>query len=92
LLWIRILPALHDGLGARFRGGVRAVDFVIWTIALVAAAWFVSGLLAGPVLMLLWATWLKRRIGGISGDGHGAGIELVESGLMLAILCAGVLP
>jgi adenosylcobinamide-GDP ribazoletransferase len=36
--------------------------------------------------MLLWAAWLRRRIGGISGDGHGAGIELVESGLMLAIL------
>jgi adenosylcobinamide-GDP ribazoletransferase len=33
--------------------------------------------------------WLRRRIGGLSGDGHGAGIEIVESALMLAILMTG---
>jgi adenosylcobinamide-GDP ribazoletransferase len=31
--------------------------------------------------------WVARRIGGISGDGHGAGIELTETALLLGLLC-----
>ena len=38
------------------------------------------------IAFLLWGWWLRRRIGGISGDGHGAGIEMTESGLLLAAL------
>jgi adenosylcobinamide-GDP ribazoletransferase len=30
--------------------------------------------------------WIARRIGGISGDGHGAGIELTETALLLAMV------
>jgi adenosylcobinamide-GDP ribazoletransferase len=30
---------------------------------------------------------MARRIGGISGDGHGAGIELTETALLLGLLC-----
>jgi len=89
LLWTCLLPALHDGLGARFRGVVRPLDIAGWTMALLGAGWFVPALLTGPVLLLLWASWLKRRIGGLSGDGHGAGIEITESGLMLAVLGVG---
>jgi adenosylcobinamide-GDP ribazoletransferase len=29
---------------------------------------------------------LRRRIGGISGDGHGAGIELVETAVLAALV------
>ena len=39
-------------------------------------------LLAAPVLIALWAVWIRRRIGGISGDGHGAGIEMIEVALL----------
>ena len=89
LLWTRILPSLHDGLGARFRGAVRPVDLAIWGALLLLAAIAVSpAMLVAPVLMLLWAAWLRSRIGGISGDGHGGGIEVVETALMLAVLCA----
>jgi len=86
LVWSRALPDLHAGLGSRFRNAVRPVDFVIWSLALVAAAWISPSLLIAPLLFLLWSGWLLRKIGGISGDGHGAGIEITESLLLAAAL------
>jgi adenosylcobinamide-GDP ribazoletransferase len=47
----------------------------------------VPGLLATLLLVPAWVRWLKQRIGGISGDGHGAGIEIVETGLLLVFAC-----
>ncbi|MGE4321629.1 MAG: adenosylcobinamide-GDP ribazoletransferase [Sphingobium sp.] len=86
LLWTRWLPPLHAGLGARFRGAVRPVDLALWMLALAVAAWFLPALLCAPIGMALWGWRLRRTLGGISGDGHGAGIELVETGLLLAVL------
>jgi adenosylcobinamide-GDP ribazoletransferase len=86
LVWSRALPDLHAGLGSRFRGAVRPVDFAIWGALLIAAAWVSPSLLTAPLIFLLWGWWLLRRIGGISGDGHGAGIELGESLLLAAAL------
>lgn len=86
LPWSRALPDLHTGLGSRFRGAVRPVDVLIWGALLVAAAWASPSLLVAPPLFLFWGWWLMRRIGGISGDGHGAGIEISESLLLAAAL------
>jgi adenosylcobinamide-GDP ribazoletransferase len=88
LLWTRLLPPLHAGLAARFRDSVRTIDIAVWILLLAGSAWFAPAMLAAPVLMLVWAWRLRRTLGGISGDGHGAGIELVESGLLLAALIA----
>ncbi|RZK00789.1 MAG: adenosylcobinamide-GDP ribazoletransferase [Novosphingobium sp.] len=86
LAWTRWLPPLHEGLGARFRDAVRPLDLALWSAALLTASWFVPGLLAALLFVPLWAVWLRARFGGISGDGHGAGIEIVESGLLLAAI------
>lgn len=86
LWWSRCLPPLHDGLGARFRHAVRPVDLALWAVLLLLAAWWFPALLCALPLIGLWHWWLLSRIGGISGDGHGAGIELVESGLLLITL------
>jgi adenosylcobinamide-GDP ribazoletransferase len=86
LAWTCWLPSLHDGLAARFRGPGRSRDLVVWTAALLAASLLVPALLAALLLMPLWAWHIRRTLGGISGDGHGAGIELVESGLLVAAL------
>ncbi|MGF7147023.1 adenosylcobinamide-GDP ribazoletransferase [Sphingomonas zeicaulis] len=86
LIWARWLPPLHAGLGSRFSSAVRTVDLVVWGALLLAAA-----LLLAPGYALAvpaiggWLLWLRHRIGGISGDAHGAGIELVEAALLLAL-------
>ncbi|MET0248797.1 MAG: adenosylcobinamide-GDP ribazoletransferase [Sphingobium sp.] len=92
LVWTRWLPPLHAGLGARFVGIVRLIDLSLWGAALLLAALAVPALLATPLLMLLWGLWLRKRIGGISGDSHGAGIELTESGLLFITLVLASLP
>ena len=88
LFWSRGLPDLHAGLGARFRGAVRPVDLAVWTLLLAGAAIWSPSLLCTPIVLILWGWWLRRRIGGISGDSHGAGIEVSESLLLLAALVA----
>jgi len=86
LVWTRWLPPLHDGLGARFRGAIRPLDLALWGTLLLIASWFTPALLALLPAIALWGWWLRTRIGGISGDGHGAGIEVIESSLLLALI------
>lgn len=88
LVWTWWLVPLHQGLAARFRSVIGPVHIMTWTVALVAASWFSPALLVAPVLAGWWGWHLRRTIGGISGDGHGAGIELVETALLLVLLVA----
>ena len=90
LVWARSIPALHDGLGARFGAAVRLRDLIVWALVLLVAAWFFHALLVLIPAVVLWRTWILRRIGGISGDGHGGGIELIETVLLLAITMEGL--
>ncbi|WCT72358.1 adenosylcobinamide-GDP ribazoletransferase [Sphingomonas naphthae] len=86
LVWTLWLSPLHEGLAARFRGAIGWPVVVAWAVVLAGAAWLSPGLLVTAPAILAFGGWLKARIGGISGDGHGAGIELVETALLLAIL------
>ncbi|MES3152919.1 adenosylcobinamide-GDP ribazoletransferase [Sphingomonas faeni] len=86
LAWARLLPPLRPGgLGAAVSHAVRGRDLVGWGLLLLLASVTVPALIAAPFLILGFAAWLHRKIGGITGDAHGAGIELVETGLLLAI-------
>ncbi len=89
LAWTRTLPPLHEGLAARFRDAIGRDTLALWALALLVAAWFLPGLILTIALIPLWHFWLSARIGGISGDGHGAGIELVETCLLLAVIIIG---
>ncbi|RYY46750.1 MAG: adenosylcobinamide-GDP ribazoletransferase [Sphingomonadales bacterium] len=91
LVWSRWLLPLSAGLGARFVTAVRPIDLSPWFVALVAACWFSPSLALTPVLIAAYALWLERKLGGVSGDCHGAGIELLETGLLLALVIAGSL-
>ncbi len=84
LAWTLWLPPLHSGLGARFARAVRYPHVALWAVLLAAGAYAVPAMLAAPLSIALWGWWLRRRLGGVSGDCHGAGIELVETGLLVA--------
>lgn len=90
LFWAIMLPPLHVGMGTLFRAGANGWVAGGWLVPVCAVAGFTAPavLLALPAV-LLWARWLRQRIGGISGDGHGAGIELLESGALAAMAFAG---
>ena len=52
---------------------------------LAISAWLTPWLcLAGPLALWLWRRFLLTRLGGVTGDCLGAGIECVETGLLLA--------
>lgn len=86
LVWTWWLMPLHQGLAARFRSAVGPADLLGWAAALVAASCFYPALLVTPLLVLWWGWQVRRMIGGISGDSHGAGIELIETALLLTLV------
>ncbi|TVV74977.1 adenosylcobinamide-GDP ribazoletransferase [Sphingomonas solaris] len=86
LAWARWLPPLKPGgLGASVAAAVRRRDLTGWALLLAAGAVAAPALLATPLLIGAIGLWLRRRLGGITGDAHGAGIELVETGLLVAL-------
>ncbi|MEG8042363.1 adenosylcobinamide-GDP ribazoletransferase [Sphingomonas faeni] len=92
LVWARLLPPLRPGgLGAAVAGAVRTRDLLGWGLLLALAAIAVPALIALPFLVLAVAAWLRRTLGGVTGDAHGAGIEIVETGLLVALSVAGAL-
>jgi len=89
LFWAAMLPPLRaGGLGAAIASAVRPRDLIGWAAILALAAVAAPALLLAPLLILVVATWLRRTLGGVTGDAHGAGIELVETGLLLALAIA----
>lgn len=86
LIWARQLPALHPGLGARFSTAIELRHILIWLVALAGAALLLPALWFAPLFALLGSHWFRTRVGGISGDCHGAGIELSETALLAAAL------
>lgn len=86
LAWTRWLPPLHAGLAERFTGVASLSVLAAWATGWAVACWFVPALLAAPLLILWWALWLGQKLGGFSGDCLGAGIELVETGLLIAVV------
>jgi adenosylcobinamide-GDP ribazoletransferase len=93
LVWAR-LPSIKPGLGASL--GERFVWFcplwasALWALALLPASALYPALLAAPVLILLWRGYLLKRLGGMTGDALGAGVEVLESGLLLALVLASL--
>jgi len=85
LLWAR-LPSLKPGLGERFAWHIGLAGVGLWAALLATASLWAPALLAAPLLILGWRAYLRARLGGMTGDALGAGVEWVESGLLLALV------
>lgn len=86
LAWGRWLPPLKAGQAERFVWRLDARWIAVWTALLLAASlWLAPALCAGPLVLLLWGVWLRRRLGGVTGDCLGAGVEVSEC-VLLAVL------
>lgn len=89
LVWARWLPPLKPGLGATLSDAVRARDLASWSALLLVAGVLQPALFAALPLIGLYGWWLKRRLGAINGDAHGAGVELIETGLLVMVVALG---
>ena len=87
LIWAR-LPSIKPGLGERFSWRCPIWAIALWSAALLAGSLLYPALLAAPLLILAWRAYLLKRLGGMSGDALGAGVEWLESGLLLAMVSA----
>ena len=85
LVWARLLPPLRPGgLGALVARAVRPLDLIGWTIAVLVLGLLYPPLATAPLAILILSLWFRRKLGGVTGDVHGAGIELTETALRLA--------
>ena len=85
LAWSRWLQPLKAGHGERFAAHLPIGWIAFWTAALlVASALLAPTLCLAPLVILAWGAWLRWRLGGITGDCLGAGVEITE----VALLCA----
>jgi adenosylcobinamide-GDP ribazoletransferase len=89
LVWAR-LPSLKPGLGERLSGQIQLRAIWLWGGALAVASLLAPLLWGVPLLVLLWRRFLWRRLGGMTGDLLGAGVELTESAALLLCLVAPV--
>ncbi|MDC7705419.1 adenosylcobinamide-GDP ribazoletransferase [Vogesella indigofera] len=85
--WSATLPSLAAGSGERFAWRTHWPSFWLSAALLAAASyWLAPALLLAPLAGLWWWAYLKRKLGGMTGDCLGAGIELCESLLLLLLL------
>jgi adenosylcobinamide-GDP ribazoletransferase len=91
LWWAQSLPPLKPGLGQSFAWTEGRRYSIAWLLVLLALAWLAPVLAAMPLVLLGWRQFLSARVGGMTGDCLGAGIEVSESvGLLLVCASAAV--
>lgn len=87
--WSR-LPALKPGMGERYAWQAAAWIPWAWLLALSAVSLIYPILLAAPLALLAWHLFLKFRLGGMTGDALGAGVEVTEGLLLAAVVMAAL--
>ncbi|MDB6045206.1 MAG: cobS [Gammaproteobacteria bacterium] len=94
LAWSRWLKPLKEGQGERFAWQLPLSWIVFWTVLLlVVSALIAPALCLAPLVIAAWGAWLKARLGGMTGDCLGAGVEVTEAALLLmVVLTSGAVP
>lgn len=87
LLWSRRLPPLQAGMAERFAWQLGVAPLWLWGVVLaVLALWLAPVLALAPLLGWAGVAYWRRTLGGISGDCLGAGTEVMETLLLLALV------
>lgn len=87
VVWSQTVPPLAPGTAERF--GWQSTRWSLWAWAAVlsaASAWLAPVLLAAPLAIAAWWLFLRLRLGGMTGDCLGAGVELVEIAVLAALV------
>jgi adenosylcobinamide-GDP ribazoletransferase len=87
--------ARERGLGSAFSGRVRTLEVAIAASALLPLGYrfgarLVLPALFGVVLAMVLVLRMRKWLGGLTGDVHGAAIELCEIGVLLALSALGL--
>jgi adenosylcobinamide-GDP ribazoletransferase len=86
LVWSRWLKPLKPGQGERFAGELHGGWIAFWGLLLFACSTAAAPVLcAAPVVVAAWGLWLKWRLDGTTGDCLGAGVEVTEVVLVVAL-------
>jgi adenosylcobinamide-GDP ribazoletransferase len=86
LAWSRWLRPLKPGQGERFAWSLHAGWIAFWTVLLLIGSVALAPVLClAPLVIAGWGAWLKVRIGGVTGDCLGAGVEVTEVALLLMV-------
>ena len=84
LYWSR-LPPLAPGMAEQFAWKKSSgALYLILAVLLAVSVWLAPPLLLAPLLIWGYARWLIAKLGGMTGDCLGAGIEITETGLLFA--------
>ncbi|MBT2866698.1 adenosylcobinamide-GDP ribazoletransferase [Chromobacterium violaceum] len=87
VIWSATLPAIAPGSGERFAWRRDWAGMGLNLAALLAlSAWLAPALLLAPLAGLAWRAFLQRRLGGMTGDCLGAGVELCEIAMLGLLL------
>jgi adenosylcobinamide-GDP ribazoletransferase len=93
--FLRMLPPIGQGLAKEVHKGLGwpayiastgltgSLCFAVWHLGL---AHVLHAVFAAALAALVWSLYLKRRLGGQSGDLLGAGNQLVEAAALLALM------
>jgi adenosylcobinamide-GDP ribazoletransferase len=86
LAWALLLPPLAQGSGASFAAGINRTLIAIegFVLALLSM-WLAPVLVVAPIVVVAIAVYWKLRLGGMTGDCLGAGIEVTETVLLMAL-------
>ncbi|GGY05310.1 adenosylcobinamide-GDP ribazoletransferase [Paludibacterium paludis] len=93
ILYWQTLPPLAPGMAERFAWKIPFAARRIELAALLAASLLLApALVAAPLVAWLYRRWLTARLGGITGDCLGAGVEVMELALLGVLVTASFLP
>jgi len=85
--WSSSIPPIKSGLASQLTDSLSHRTLLLWTALLISSSMmFAPALVLAPILALLWRSYLLKKLGGMNGDSIGAGIEVLESLLLLLFI------